>query len=261
MALAAALLVVASFNPAIMQTLRAVMREVTTPISSGLATVADGIAGVPAAVSDYFGVYRRNAELRAQVEAQREQIKRARMLAYDNRRLKALIGLRERTIPQVTAARLVSSSASSTRRYAILNAGFMQGVRPGQPVRGPEGLVGRVLEVGPGTARVLLLTDPESIVPVRRLSDGMPAIASGRGDGLIEIRPVNLSQASFSPGDVLVTSGTGGIYAPGIRVAMVFRRTGDTALAKAFARPDSFDFAVVDQAYMAMPSPPTEPRQ
>src|SRR3546814_7764137 len=66
----------------------------------------------------------------------RELLMRARTLAYDNRRLKTLLALRERTSDAVAVARIVSSSASSTRRFGLLNAGRRQGVHEGQPVRG-----------------------------------------------------------------------------------------------------------------------------
>ncbi|MGC7965270.1 rod shape-determining protein MreC, partial [Salmonella enterica] len=79
---------------------------------------------------------------------------RARSLSYDNRRLLALLKMRERIAEPVVAARLVSSTGSSTRRFTVLNAGSWQGVATGQPVRGPEGLIGRVLETGPNSARV-----------------------------------------------------------------------------------------------------------
>src|SRR3546814_15852028 len=116
---------------------------------------------------------------------------RARTLAYDNRLLMSLRALRERTSDAWAVARIVSSSASSTRLFGLLNAGRRQGVHEGQPVRGPEGLIGRVLEAGPDVARILLITDPDSVVPVRRTRDGLPAIATGRGDGLVEVKPEN----------------------------------------------------------------------
>src|SRR3546814_13624796 len=72
----------------------------------------------------------------------------------------------------------LSSTSSSTRRFARLSAGRSQGVTPGQPVRAPEGLVGRIYEAGPNTANVLLLTDPENIVPVRRTRDNVAGIRS-----------------------------------------------------------------------------------
>ncbi len=250
---AAALLALSTFDPATFAAFRLAVAELTTPVSSGFGAIGRGILSVPGGINDYFAVKQRNEALRKQIEDSRAVLMRARALSYDNRRLKKLLALRERTSAPVTTARLVSSSASSTRRFAVLNAGFRQGVAVGQPVRGPEGLVGRILEAGPNTARVLLLTDPESIVPVRRMRDGLPAIAAGRGDGWIEIRSVNLINARFDPGDIFITSGTGGIYAPNIPVARVVRKGNDIALARTFTQPDTLDFALVQRAFLPMP--------
>lgn len=250
---AAVILALAAFDPATFAAMRLTAAELTTPVSSGLAFAARQIGSIPGGIGDFFLVKQRNAALRKQIEETHSLLMRARGISYENRRLKALLRLREQIAVPVVAARLVSSTASSTRRYAVLNAGFMQGVRAGQPVRGPDGLIGRILEAGPNTARVLLLSDPDSIVPVRRSRDGVPAIAAGRGDGLIEIRSVNLSNLVFEQGDVLMTSGTGGIYPPNIPVASVIRRSRDTALARTFEQPATFDFALVQQAFMAMP--------
>lgn len=246
----AVLLALATLDPPAFAALRATMAEVTTPISSGIAGIGRGIAAVPSSISGYIAVRQQNARLRKELDDVHALLMRARTLSYDNRRLKALLQMRERSAGPVVAARLVSSSASSTRRFAVLNAGSWQGVHPGQPVRGPEGLIGRILETGPNTARVLLLSDPESIVPVRRTRDGLPALAAGRGDGLIDIRSASIANVGFEPGDVFVTSGTGGIYSPNIPVARVLKRARDTALARTFAQPDTLDFALVQQAFM-----------
>ena len=74
------------------------------------------------------------------------------------------------------------------------------------PVRSERGLVGRVLEAGRGTARVLLLTDSQSVVPVRLARADVAAFAEGRGDGLIQIRLINLGINPIRKGDLLVTS-------------------------------------------------------
>src|SRR3546814_8128938 len=95
----------------------------------------------------------------------------AAAIEQENRRLKKLLKLVETEDDEVVAARMISSTSSSTRRFARLSAGRSQGVTTGQPVRAPEGLVGRIYEAGPNTANVLLLTDPENIVPVRRRSE------------------------------------------------------------------------------------------
>lgn len=257
---AAVLLAISIFDPSTFAVARVAIAELTTPVSSTLSWVGRGIVGIPSAIGDYFLVMQRNDDLRRQIDQDRAMTMRARSILHENRRLKALLAVREQTETPVVTARLVSSTASSTRRFAVLNAGFRQGVREGQPVRGPDGLVGRILEAGPDSARVLLLSDAESIVPVRRTRDGMPAIAAGRGDGLIEIRSVNVSNVVFQPGDLLATSGTGGIYPPNIPVARVVKRSRDTALARTLAHPDGLDFAIVQRVFMAMPREPDRPR-
>lgn len=252
----AVLLALSTFNPPAFAALRSGVAEITTPVSSGLAAVVRGVASVPETIGTYFRVHDENAALRAELDRARPLLMRARTIAYDNRRLRTLLRLRDAGDAPVVVARIVSSTAASTRRFGLLNAGLWQGVREGQPVRGPEGLIGRVVETGPNTARVLLLTDAESIVPVRRTRDGQPAIAAGRGDGQLDIRSVDTADAGFRPGDVFVTSGTGGIYAPGTPVARVLTPHRDTALAAPFARPDILDFAIVEHAFMPAPPAP-----
>ena len=253
---AAVLLALSTLDPPAFAALRASVSEITTPISTTLSGVGRGIGSVPGGVGEYIAVHDQNTALRKQLSDQHALMMRARSLSYDNRRLLALLRVRERIAEPVVAARLVSSSASSTRRFAVLNAGSWQGVAQGQPVRGPEGLIGRILETGPNSARVLLLTDPESVVPVRRTRDGMPALAAGRGDGLIDIKSVALATTDFGPGDVFVTSGIGGIYPPNVPVARVIRRGRDAAISRSFAQPDTLDFALVQKAFMPEPPPP-----
>ena len=249
------LLVASTFNPPAFSALRMGVAGVTAPVSTGLATVGSGIAGIPEAIGQYFFVKQENVALRADRDRTRALLMRARTIAYDNRRLRSLLAIRDRSPAPVVAARLVSSSASSGRRYALLNAGRWDGVLPGMPVRGPDGLIGRIVETGPNAARVLLLSDGDSIVPVRRTRDGLPAIAAGRGDGMIDIRSVNATNVRFKAGDLFVTTGTGGIYAPGVPVARVSVAGSDSVMARTFADPDTIDFALVERMFMPVPPP------
>ena len=250
------LLVVSTFNPPAFTALRMGVASVTVPVASGLDAVSGAVMSVPRAIGTWFRVHGENADLRAEVTRTRAILTTARTIAYDNRRLRALLAVRERTPEPVATARLVGSTASSGRRFALLNAGRFQGVMPGMPVRGPHGLVGRVLESGPIAARILLLTDPESLVPVRRTRDGMPAIAAGRGDGRVDIRSVDATNVRFTQGDMFITSGTGGLYAPGVPVAQVERTGSDSVIAIPFAAPDALDFALVERPFMPMPPTP-----
>lgn len=260
----AAALLLSVLDPQAFAVLRGATREVTTPVATGTHWVRRQLGAIPRGIGAHFGAVSENRRLKRELADNRLLLQRARALTLENRRLRALAQVRDRAVEPVIAARLVASSASSTRRYAILNAGSMQGVRRAQPVRGPEGLIGRVLETGPSTARVLLIVDPDSVVPVRRTRDGMPAIINGRGDGMVDIRVAAVSNAPLLAGDSFVTSGAGGIYPPDIPVARVLRNGRDVVVGRPFANPDSLDFALVQRAFvpqLARPdeAPPAEP--
>ncbi len=255
--IAAALLALSSFNPPAFAVLRGTAAEITLPFSAALTGIGRTLASIPAGIGSYLAVHDQNRALRQRIADTDALLMRARSLSYENHRLKALLQVRERAVNPVVTARLVGSTASSTRRYAVLNAGYRQGVREGQPVRGSDGLIGRVVEVGLDTARVLLLSDPESVVPIRRTRDGLAGFAAGRGDGLLDVRAINLNDAQFLPGDVIVTSGAGGIYPPEVPVARITSRGRDTALARPLADSDTLDYALVQHAYL--PPPPASP--
>ncbi|QIG80380.1 rod shape-determining protein MreC [Stakelama tenebrarum] len=255
----AGLLLLSTFNPAAFGTVRGIFNEITTPISTFFGWAGRGITGIPGNVSDHFDVVGENQRLKKEIEDNATLVQRARTLNQENRRLRALLKLRDVTPEAVVAARLVNSSMSSTRRFATLNAGTWQGVAVGQPVREPDGLIGQVVATGPNNARVLLIVDPESLVPVRRTSDGLPAIAAGRGDGRLDIRSASITNVPFKAGDRFVTSGTGGIYPPNIPVASVVRDSRDTALAQPAANPNALDFALVQKSFLEpeVPATPT----
>lgn len=255
-ALGAALLALSSLNPPLFSALRMSVAGVTTPVAAILSGTGQVVLSVPRAIGTYFFVHGENERLRREVAATRTLLTRARTINYDNRRLRALLALKERSPAPVVTARLVASTPTSTRRFALLNAGRFDGVRPGMPVRGPDGLIGRVVETGPNAARVLLVVDPASVVPVRRTRDGLPAIVAGRGDGAVDIRSVNTTEVVFGRGDLFVTSGTGGIYPPGVPVARVVATGRDTVLGRTVAVPDTLDFALVERGFFPLPPPP-----
>lgn len=255
----AGLLLLSTFNPPAYAAVRGFFAEITTPISSALDWVKRSVAGTPAGIAEHWDVNAENDRLKKELADNNTLIERARTLNQENRRLRAMLKLRDATTDSVVAARLVNSSASSTRRYATLNAGSWQGVKRGQPVRAPDGLIGQVIETSPNTARVLLIIDSSSNVPVRRTRDGLPAIAVGRGDGLLDIKSASLTSGDFKPGDLFVTSGTGGVYPPNVPVARVVKLNGDAAIGQPAANPDSLDFALVQQPFLPEPTPTPTP--
>ena len=165
-----------------------------------------------------------------------------------------MLGLPEGAVAPVTVTRLMASTASSTRRFATIAAGARDGVAVGMPVRTPLGVIGRVLEVSGGSARVLLLTDTESVVPARRARDGVAAFAQGRGDGTVQLRLINLGINPLKLGDVFVTSGSGGLYRPGMAIARVTQLTRDGAIARLLSDPAASEYVSVEPIWL----PPVE---
>src|SRR4029079_13990210 len=157
--------------------------------------------------------------------------------------------LREHSRSPVASGRIVGSSFSSPRRFAIFSAGGNDGVRIGMPVRSPSGLIGRVMDSGALASRVLLVSDRASIVPARILRTGQPVIRQGRGDGTVDLRPLEVGRNPFRRGDIVSTSGTGGLYPPLIPIARVIRLDDDGAIARPLADPASTSFAIVEQTY------------
>jgi rod shape-determining protein MreC len=167
----------------------------------------------------------------------------------ENEQLKALLELQSGAVEPIATTRMIGASAASSRRFGYIGAGSEDGVEVGMPVRSARGIVGRVLETGRHNARVLLLTDRESVLPVRRVEGDVVAFAQGRGDGLLHIRLINLGLNPLEEGDVFVTSGAGGYFHPGVSVAIVEELTDDGALARIISDPAATDFVVVQPVF------------
>ena len=181
------LLAISIVDPRGFAALRGAALDVTAPVAGAGRSVVDFFGGMGEGISNYWQAGSQNAELKQQLAETRRELIRRQALEYDNRRLNALLGLARNAQDEVTIARIVGSSYDAPRRLATLSAGSTAGVALGQPVRSPDGLIGRVIETGHWASRVMLITDGASNVPVRLVRDGTPALAVGRGDGTIEL--------------------------------------------------------------------------
>ena len=227
-----------------------------TLASDGAAPAAKAAAGTRtqslslwATLSGYFTSGARVARLEREVAEARVKLAEQAALKEENGRLLALLALNEGPEKPAVITRLIGSTSSSSRRYALLGAGTNQGVSAGMAVRSPLGLIGRVVETGRGSARVMLITDPESSIPVRRAGDGIQGYANGLGNGTVLIRLAITGTNPLKRGDAMVTSGSGGLYRPGEAVAVVVSLTTDGAIARPLSDPGQTEFVAVEPLF------------
>ena len=245
------LLVISIVDPRGFSVLRTIGAETTAPISKTASEIGGATGNFGDEIAAYFNAATKNADMQRELEQSRIEILEARALKQENERLKRLLKLEEDAPDAIARGRLISSTSSSSRRIATLGLGRNSGIKIGQPVRAPEGLVGRVLETGPTTSRILLVSDGKNVTPVKRASDELPAFATGRGDGTVDIRPINLGTNPFQGGDLLITSGSGGFYSPGIPVAVVIRKTETGAIARILANSAKVSHVIVQPIFQA----------
>jgi rod shape-determining protein MreC len=119
--------------------------------------------------------------------------------------------------------------AGTLNRSLMISAGLEEGVRKNQPVIAAEGLIGRVIDVGKHSARVLLITDAASRIPAAVESSREQLILAGDNSE----RPVMTHMVHNNlpkPGEVIVTSGKGGIFPPGLEIGRVVKQGSSGSL-------------------------------
>jgi rod shape-determining protein MreC len=245
------LLTLSLVAPQQFERVRGAALDITGPISGSLHEVTATIEGVFTGAGNYWDAASQNAQLKRENKAMLQRMVEAKAIFGENQQLKATLQLREHERTTVAVGRIVGSSFNSPRRFAILSVGTSDGVRVGMPVRSADGLVGRVIDAGSLASRVLLVSDRANIVPARLLRSGIPVIAQGRGDGTLDVRPLEVGRNPFKRGDIIISSGTGGLYPPLVPIARVVKLDDDGAVAIPLADPSTTSFAIV--------GPPFEP--
>jgi rod shape-determining protein MreC len=177
------------------------------------AIVVDRVRGVVTMYQDNLRLERQNARL---LQWQDVALK----LSTDNRQLRGLLKVVPTTSVSYVTARVIANSGGGYVRTVMVNAGTDEGLARGQAAITGDGLVGRLTEVGDRAARVLLITDLNSRIPV--VVENSRANAVLAGDNSERPRLIYAAEPdSVKIGDRIVTSGEGGVFPPGLPVGVV----------------------------------------
>lgn len=190
-----------------------------------------------------IGAFNSNAALRARVAALEQQqlqsdIASQRMLALqsENAELRGLLGASRRIEGKSRMVGLLSIHPDVSRKRYIIDRGARQGVKAGQVLVDARGLVGQVAEVYANRAVVIAITDADHAVPVVVARSGFRSVVFGQGDDN-RLSMANLTASDdVRKGDLLLSSGIGGVFPPGIPVGVVTAFQQDPAMTFLSAR-------------------------
>ncbi len=205
-----------------LQPVENVFQSVLGPIERAVSGLFNGIGDLFGAVRDLRDLRDRNAELERQNQDLLTEIASLRGLQNENQILRQLLNFtQENPQYQYQTAAVIGRDPSPYLKFITLNAGSLQGLRPGMPVvTAGAVLVGRVDQVSLRSAKVQLLNDPSSAVNVRLQTSGVTGLVAGQQDGSLLMEYIPLD-ANLEVNDIAMTSGLGGNLPRGLVVGQV----------------------------------------
>ena len=218
--LSGAMLIAGKTDQTMFESLRTGLSDVAAPVLDVASRPLGAVEGAIDQVRGFIGVYQENRRLEEDNQRLLQWQQVALKLTAENRQLQGLLKVvPDRAISYVTA-RVIANSGGAYVRTVMINAGSQTGLARGQAVVTGDGLVGRLTEVGSRAARVLLITDLNSRIPVKIEGSHTGAVLAGDNSERPRLLYVGAPEA-LKIGDRVVTSGEGGVFPPDLPVGMV----------------------------------------
>ncbi len=227
------------------------------PVRYGLSVLALPVhymAGIPGDVVSWVhekaqrgeSLEQENKRLETEVLLLKRRLQKVAAVVAENTRLKELLNSSNLVDDRVIVAEIIGVDPDPFRHEVILNKGSTDHVFVGQAVLDAAGLMGQVVEVGPWSSRVVLVTDASHGIPVHVARNGVRAIAVGSGN-LDLLRLIHVPDtADIKEGDLLVSSGLGQRFPVGYPVGVVKRVEHHPG--QAFATVEAYPSAHLDRS-------------
>ncbi len=224
---------------------------VTTPIQTVLARVNRATLGVWGTYRDWKNVRAENRRLRDETQRLRVEALRVAETDAENQRLRRLLTLKESLPLETMAGEIIAREWGGWVRSLTINRGRGDAVARLTAVIAPDGLVGRIVDVRAGSSVVQVLTDPASTVGAHVVRTRTPGIIEGEPRGTLRFKYMARDGSGIQVGDVVVTSGLGGLFPGGIPIGRV--RTIDDRGSALFSYAQvtpAVDFARIDEVLL-----------
>ena len=234
MTTAGGLLILGNTHEEFIRQMRVMAVEAMAPVLKVMSTPVLSARQAMDELEFFWNTNQENRILRQQVGRLTKWQAIARNLEKENSSLRALLNPAHDPAPIFISARVIGDTGGLFVQSALLNAGRNEGIERGQAVTTGLGLVGRVVEVGKKSSRLLLITDLNSRVPVLVENSRHRAVLAG--DNSIQPRLAFLpANAKVNPGDRVITSGHAGVFPPGLSVGIISSVSGGIVRIQPFA--------------------------
>ncbi len=214
------LMLIGRTNTFIVEETRTAVTDMVTPILDAVSQPVETFGSAIEQAEALANLRSENLALKAQNENLLKWQGVARQLEAENAALRALNRMVPDPALSYITARVVGDPGGAFVRTVLINAGERSGVEKGQAALTSAGLAGRIAEVGQRSARVLLLTDINSRVPVVVGDRRDRAVLAGDNTNAPELLYLGPT-AKVQVGDYVSTSGHGGVFPPGLPIGVV----------------------------------------
>ena len=188
----------------------------------------ESVVGIPDTFSEVYksyypddSLFQQYQELKQKQALLESQLQRYEALVQENERLAKLLSASRRTADEVLLTEIVDVGLEPLNHKVVVNRGVESGVYLGQAAIAPDGILGQVSELGYRRSVITLITDSSHGLPVQIQRNGLRTIIQGSGKADQVRVPFLASQADIRQGDLLVTSGMGGRFPVGYKVAEI----------------------------------------
>jgi rod shape-determining protein MreC len=224
---------------------------VTTPVQIVLSRVHRTTFGLWSTYLDWKNVRAENLRLRDENQRLRVDALQIGETVDENRRLRQLLTLRDRLPLDTLPGEIIAREWGGWVRSLTVNRGRSDNVARQTAVISPDGLIGRVVDVRPRASIVQVLTDPASTVGAHVVRTRTPGIVEGEARGTMRFKYMARDGAGIKVGDLIVTSGQGGVFPRGVPVGRVHAIDDrGSALFHYAAIAPAVDFARIDEVLL-----------
>ncbi|MDR1088736.1 MAG: rod shape-determining protein MreC [Coriobacteriales bacterium] len=199
---------------------RSALATVVMPFDRASSLLGEPVDALGTALGDATASETSLSELQARNDELSGMVMRLEEYRLENERLTELLELSDAYSLESTAAHILKKPIDSWNQTITIDKGTQDGLAVGMPVMSPNGLIGQIESVGSFTSQVRLLTDPNSGVAVFLQANRSEGVLTGSIERLLYLNYLSLD-VDVVPGDVVVTSGAGGVYPKGIVIGEI----------------------------------------